>query len=303
MIDHLDRAREGCLCCNSTNLHSEDTIISPCLAYRAWGGMPEITQILNCLDCGFRFYRRGLLDEEASRYYAGYRDEDYYKTRNHYEPFYTRSAHNGLLKWSDSDARREALAASLKKAGLPDSFKSVLDYGGGKGQLIRWLKADRKAVFDLSRAIPEAGVEGIYELAKIGDDWELIISSQVFEHLSDPSAACADIISRIAHGGFFYVEVPDEPWNSHVFPSKLRDRWLGFILQRPSLLLAVDIYSTAFRIKTKVLPPLGFIPMREHLNYFTPTALVALLGRHGLEVLCAGKNSEGQFFAVAQKVG
>src|SRR5690242_17698195 len=71
------RSGRGCLCCGHSALRGETTVVSPFLATRAWGGKPELTRVMFCDECGFRFFGRGLSDEEAGRYYASYRDVSY----------------------------------------------------------------------------------------------------------------------------------------------------------------------------------------------------------------------------------
>jgi hypothetical protein len=67
------------------------------------------------------------------------------------------------------------------------------------------------------------------------------------------------------------------------------------------LLIAADVACTASRIKLGRLPPLGFIAMREHLNYFTTGSLTAVLIRSGFKVAICGIDNAGQLFAVARK--
>jgi hypothetical protein len=302
MTNHLDRAKDGCLCCAKHNFRVENTLVSPYLAFKAWVGKPEITKLMYCHDCGFRFFQRGLSDEEMSAYYAGYRDEKYHQIRHDYEPFYTQSYHEQIGAWLTSDARREDLANTLKKAKLPEKYNAVLDHGGGTGYLVRWIQADRKAVFDISGEQPEPGLEGISDPSKIGDQWDLVVSSHVFEHVSSPASILEGITPKIVQGGYLYLEVPYEQWKSFVFSSKLRDCWLRFIMSKRLLLLAMDFFSTACRIKAKFVPPMGFIPMREHINFFTPKALLALLDRHGLKpVIDPLVNAHGHLVVVAQK--
>jgi hypothetical protein len=78
---------EGCLCCGYTLLRGETTVISPFLAKKAWGGKPEPTRVMFCANCGFRFFERGLTPEEATSYYAGYRDDAYLEKEITSSPF------------------------------------------------------------------------------------------------------------------------------------------------------------------------------------------------------------------------
>jgi len=254
-----------------------------------------------CDRCGFRFYDRGLSESEGNNYYQGYRDQTYFKDRNHYEPFYTKSAYQADSAWLASDARRVALAHALGKAGAPKSFQAALDYGGGTGQMLRDIDAEKKAVFDVSPGQVESGVAWIGSKEKLGRDWDLVLSCQVLEHLNDPFAAVELIASMLSKGGWFYAEVPDQHWSNSARSGAVRQAWLSWIVDKPWFLVAADTISTAFRIKCGFLPPMGFIPMREHLNYFTEEAMCALLQRAELTVKWSGKNLENAICAVATR--
>ena len=102
-------------------------------------------------------------------------------------------------------------------------------------------------------------------------------------------------------GSLLYVEVPAEAWRPAPGSRKLRAACLRLLLRNRPLLIAADVLCTASRIKLGRLPPLGFVAMREHLNYFTADAVVALLQRSGFTVDLSGINAAGQIFAVATK--
>ncbi len=62
-----------------------------------------------------------------------------------------------------------------------------------------------------------------------------------------------------------------------------------------------DLLCTACRIKLGRLPPLGFVAMREHLNFVNAESLRAILASNGFAVDSCGINRAGQLFAVARK--
>lgn len=295
------RIQDACLCCASTSLRTENTVVSPFVAYRAWQGEPILTKIAFCAHCGFRFFDRGLSTDEATRYYRNYRNEDYFRDRHRFEPFYTRKAHRLISTWLSSVERRTALRNALDAAGAPHCFTAILDHGGSDGCLLTGIDADRKAVFDPSGSPTVAGVESIADEATIRQEWDLVISCQVLEHVHDPEATLRRIHTALTPRGWLYVEVPDEIWRNHSGHGELRDACLRWLLKRPRLLIAADTLSTACRIKFGVLPPMGFVPMREHLNYFTNEALKALVRNSGFDVLTAGVNTTGQTFVIAKK--
>ncbi len=300
-MDHLNRSARGCLCCGDHHLKAETTVVSPFLANRGWKGKPELTSVMFCARCGFRFYDRGLSEAEGNSYYQGYRDQTYFKERNRFEPFYTRSAYDGDTTWMASPGRRVALAQVLENAGAPKSFRAALDYGGGTGQMLLDVDAGKRVVFDVSGGHTEDGVVWIGAQQEVGGDWDLVLSCQVLEHLSDPLGSVEFIAGILSNGGWFYAEVPDQHWKNSARSGRLRQAWLSWIVDKPLLLVAADTVSTAFRVKCGFLPPMGFIPMREHLNYFTEDALRALLQRAGFTVPWSGKNAEGAICAVGRR--
>jgi hypothetical protein len=299
--DHLRRSASGCLCCGSTDLRYETQIVSGFLAARAWGGPPQLTQLANCGQCGLRFFDRGLSDAETARYYRGYRDADYIRTRRRWEPFYTRGQHAALLAWSESPLRLTALRGALAAANAPARFSSALDHGGDQGHMLGAVSAERKAVFDPSARATLPGVDCFAELAALPRNWELILSCQVLEHVSSPVGYLRELGALLADSGWLYIEVPAENWRPAPGQAALRAAWLAWLLRWRPLLVAADVLCTVCRIKLGRLPPLGFVAMREHLNYFSAGSLAAVLGRTGFTVVAGGTNGAGQLYAIARK--
>lgn len=295
------RIRNVCLCCASTAVKTESSIVSPFFAYRAWQGESIPTRIAFCTHCGFRLFDHDLSVDEATRYYRDYRNEDYFRDRRRFEPFYTRKAHRRIATWLNSVERRTALCSALDAAGAPNCFRATLDHGGSDGGLLTGIDADRKAVFDPSGSPTVAGVKSIADEATIHQEWDLVISCQVLEHVHDPGATLRRLHNVLTPGGWLYVEVPDEIWRNHSGHGHVRDAWLRWLLKHPRLVIAADTLSTACRITFGILPPMGFVPMRERLNYFTHEALKALVRNSDFSVLTAGVNAAGQIFVIARK--
>lgn len=262
---------------------------------------PALTRIMFCGNCGLRFFDRGLSADEAERYYRGYRGDEYCAARNRYEPFYTARIHCEIAAWLGSPQRRQALADVLGRSGGIADFRSILDFGGGDGTLIADLDAAERAVLDPSETPPVAGVVRISDEASAGRQWDLIVCAQVLEHVTDPRQTIASLGRLLAPRGRLYLEVPDETWDNRTFAGALRNSWLAWLLAHPTLLVAGDFISTACRIKLGTLPPFGFIPMREHLQYFTEAALRAMVRACGLDVVESGRNTVGQIYAVAAR--
>jgi hypothetical protein len=296
-----DRTGAGCLCCGNRQLRLETTVVSGFLAERAWKGEPELTTMAFCNQCGFCFFGRGLSTGEADRLYRGYRDADYFAIRNRWEPFYTRAQHEAVIDWSHSPSRTDDLRKTFAQAGLPSRFRYALDHGGHQGHMLQGIDAASKVVFDPAGCEPLAGVTAVSDAADIPPQCDLFLSCQVLEHASDPVGYLRQAASLCADGACLYIEVPDELWSNRVLHGPVRDAWLKLLLRHHRLLILADMLSTGCRVKLGFLPPMGFIPMREHLNYFTITALDSILPAAGFQVLLSGRNNGGQIFAVAKK--
>ncbi len=297
----LGREGQGCLCCGGYDLAAGHTVVSPYLAFKALGSGPVPCVLYRCLTCDFRFYDRGLTEEEANSYYRGYRDETYFVERNRYEPYYTRAVHDGLSEYMGSKGRRTGLNRAFVELGFSTEFECVVDYGGGDGALIGDLSASRKISFDPSGTPGCGGIEIIADRASLPTQVDLVICAQVLEHVSDPNALLEEMISLLKPGGFLYLEVPDQIWRG--LPGRLRQSVVEWLCRRPRLLLAADIYATAFRVKLGILPPFGFVPMREHINFFSAQALRTLSDRGALRLLGEGRTNDRSFFLVAEKGG
>jgi SAM-dependent methyltransferase len=282
-------------------LRAITTVVSPFFAKKAWNGQPELTRLVFCDGCGFRFFDHGLSSEEADRYYSDYGSEAYFTARNEVELFYTRKAYEGDRKWAVSAGRKIALLRALEQAGAPHAFSAALDFGGGTGHMLVSIEATKKAVFDLSKEATEVGVTSIGSREEIGNSWDLVLNCQVLEHVHEPFHQIQEITRIMSNGGWLYTEVPDQRWTDLSGLGFVRDAWLCWLLKRPKALLAADLFSTAFRVKAGFVPPFGFVPMREHINFFTVEALKALLTRARLNVRWSGKNLENCICAVATK--
>jgi SAM-dependent methyltransferase len=234
-----------------------------------------------------------LSQEEIQSYYKSYRDENYFLGRNASESFYTRRVHNELERQMGSEERRVALANYLNQKGVSvfqgSEDKSILDFAGGTGRLISDLPGN-KYVFDVSGESPALGVSSITQDMLSATRFDLVVCAQMIEHATDPRSQVEDLYSLVKPGGYLYIEVPyNETWRDYSFPGLLRDALLSLAKRFEWFNILWDIYGTAFRVKFKVLPPLAFVPVREHLNYFTPKALVALGESVGGQVVDAAR--------------
>lgn len=292
MVNPYNRADNGqCLCCG-LEIGSQNSLTSLFLSRRAWGGDVEPSMTHRCKSCDFAFHGRGLTEEEVGHYYKNYRDENYFIQRHACEPFYTRKVHEGIEGQLGGQDRRDALSAYLKanlSPSLLENSSHILDYAGGTGRLISDLPG-RKFVFDVSGESPAPGVELIDEMQLKSLSFDIVICAQMLEHATDPAGTVQQLLSLVKPGGALYIEVPyDETWRDFSCSGKIRDVLLSWAQRSRLFNLALDIYGTAFRVKFKILPPFAFVPVREHLNYFSPKSLEALALSLKTEVINVGR--------------
>jgi hypothetical protein len=84
---------------------------------------------------------------------------------------------------------------------------------------------------------------------------------------------------------FPLADIPTGGWYPAYLRLVLRNRWAT---------LAVDFWSTAVRVKFGRVPPLGFVKMHEHINFFDPACLRTMMRRSGLDVLACEPYGDGR---------
>ena len=296
------RASTQCFCCWSTDLEREWAATSPFFAQRALRRQPQAITLIKCLDCGTRYFDFSPTTDELDRLYAGYRGTKYFIQRNSFEPWYTRAVNDDLGAEAQMQTRRAVLRDALEECGAAEHFENILDHGGDKGQMLHDLRAKTKAVYDISGVPPEEGVIAL-DQAKIKETpWDLILSCHVLEHLPDPQSYLEELVALGRAGTIYFFEVPDESFRSFgLSASSLQKRWIGWLTKRIFAFKVFDFLSTACRVKLRVLPPLCFVALREHLSFFSTQGLSRLLQDNQLTLLSVKIRASGHICAVAMK--
>src|SRR5580658_3942823 len=135
-----------CVCCASDRLEGSPAVLMPFVASRVFSHEPvEITaewglrdlrpgmayslcKSLHCLDCGLLFLDWRFTDVQMAALYRGYRDAEYTRQRDHFEPGYAAGAARDFHVRHAYIADVEAWLARW----LPEQ-PAVLDFGGGNG--------------------------------------------------------------------------------------------------------------------------------------------------------------------------
>jgi SAM-dependent methyltransferase len=279
---------DSCPCCLSKDSTARWAIVAPFLAHYAVGRPPFLCKLLECSNCSFRFFNARLEPEEVTRLYSGYRGDQYFAARHRYEFWYSRKVNDGI---GGDPAEITDRITAMENFLLPHvnnaSLKSVLDYGGDRGQFIPKSLGAEKFVFELSDAVPEPGINRIASEQELNQmKFDLIMALGVLEHLSDPSAILEQLRSTLNPGAFLVVAVPYERYGiGFAGKGNLYRAWLSTLLHIPPALIAVDFYSTAARVRLEHIPPFGLIKCHEHLNFFNQKSMTALLQRSGFDVI------------------
>ena len=263
-----------CVVCDGEIEHLQQALVAPFLAQRIWTRSPFCVALVRCRACGFMFYNPRLDVAEENRLYAGYRSPEYQKMRNASEAWYTVSFNADLAASGYYEGRRRRLAAILSPHIRGRKIKHVLDYGGDRGDLVNGLINGAKAfVYDISSKFP---VDGVVATADpIGCKADLVINSNVLEHVGYPCHFLAQMQRAVPAGSLMFLEVPCE------FPFGLsrlvrRVAQIGITaLMRPGLFTSVARRSSLFM-------------MHEHVNYFSEQSLAALMRSGSCQVIATG---------------
>ena len=277
---------DTCPCCGVKDLRRWPAIVSPFISNYACGTRPADANLCECKGCSFRFFDTRLTDAEIQKLYAGYRGDSYFKVRHRYEPWYSREVNDGI----GSDpveiaSRKEHLATLL--ASRAQSFTTVLDYGGDRGQFIPDRLGTERFVYEISDVKP---IDGVTRLSSVeGRQFDFVMLAHVLEHCSEPREVLRGLKS-LGHGRtVFYFEVPYErPSLQSAGKGSSQRKYLHMLTRMGPVLQVVDLYSTVFRIKFDRIPPLGLQKCSEHLNFFNQPSLAALMKSEGFELLDSG---------------
>lgn len=253
-----------CICCGCHALSSSPAVLMPFVAKRVFNHDPiEITADLGlrdlrpgnaytlcnsmqCPDCGALFldYRFG--ERQMAALYTGYRDDTYTQLRDHYEPGYASATAQDYNHRHPYITDVEAWLATY----LPNQ-PAVLDWGGGDGINTPFLETGLAHVHDISGVEVVVGAQRIERERIRENHYDLVVCSQVLEHVPSPLELILEIVPTLSQDTLFYIEVPHEPLVRE-FPGDL---------------------SLATRKRH----------WHEHINFFTEAALHRLLERAGLQ--------------------
>lgn len=182
--------RANCPACGSTKKRIDDWVLD----FKVPDGWPQpkSNTVCLCTECGLIYYDNDMTAEDYDEYYRNYYGADF------------------NLDKGQNNIRLDEVAALVQRF-FPDHFK-IIDFGGGDGYLERKLK--------------EMGYPQV-RTVRVGDPpcWgnNLVISTQVFEHLYDLRGTLKRLVDCMIPRGAFLIEVPDAAEMPFLTGSALKD--------------------------------------------------------------------------------
>lgn len=263
-----------CVICDGTVRKMKRALVAPFLAERIWDRAPFCVDLICCTQCGFLFYNPRIEDAELFRLYREYRSLEYQRMRHGSEPWYTEKFNSDLASANSYAVRQDRLAPILKQVLGGKKIRRVLDYGGDSGDLVAGLIDGAQAfVYDISGKPAAKGVTATLDPA--GCQADLIVNSNVLEHVGFPRILMNELLRAAPIGGLLFIEVPCER---------------PFGMQRLARRMA-QIVLMAFtrpRLIRYVLRPASLYMMHEHVNYFTEASLTTLVRVCGATAIQSG---------------
>jgi hypothetical protein len=264
----------SCVICDSPIRQLKRALVAPFMATRIWNRAPFCVDLVKCDSCGFIFYNPRLDDADLRRLYTGYRSTEYLKMRHDSEPWYTAKFNADLASKSHYETRRTKLAPILREHLRQRKISRVLDYGGDRGDLVVGLLDGAETyVFDISGIAPAPGVISTSDPASCRAD--LIINSNVLEHVGFPRELVKQVLEAAPVGGLVFLEVPCE------IP-------VGFSRIARRLAQIAVMVAAHPGLARHIARPATFYMMHEHVNYYTEHCLTVLMEKCGGSVVASG---------------
>lgn len=212
----MDDNSEKCIICGYNHLEKKCAEFVPFLHDRMFHFNGNIhTELVSCPNCNVTYSSYRPTDEEMANLYTGYRDREYQRNRQKYEPEYTVEFNYDLgFNKHAKYIRYFIMEDCIKPYINPAKVQYVLDYGGYAGQYIPPILAyANRFVYDISNVQTEENIKSIKNFMELKDyNWDLIMCCHVLEHVADPMDTLDKIKSLLKTNAYMYIEVPYEDY-------------------------------------------------------------------------------------------
>lgn len=285
------RRNMECLICGSNRIKSLKTKMSDFLVSRIFGEHHPLQEketevnLCHCEDCSFSFYDRRLSDEEGKKLYASYRGEEYQKIRERYDCWYTAKINNAMNNDRIALDEQRRVIDKIIQSNIKTPINNALDYGGNRGDTFSAnFNSVQKFVYDISDVDTVNGVNKISSYDELFNyTFDFIMCNMTLEHISQPLQFTNSLYDIGKKGTYYYFEVPSEnPFEKNKF---------SFI--KNAKLLFDPNYNKIKLIRHYLhIRKEPYMPMSEHVNFYTPKAMRILLEKTGFEVIDIQENHE-----------
>ncbi len=279
--------KQRCIACGENVEQIAFGVVAPWITQLSGKMEKQHTSLLDCTNCQFVFFEKRFSDDEMSAMYSGYRDEEYYKVRNSWEPWYRRAINDAYVDDSGHlDERVRFMTSLLISAGIK-RCATVVDFGGDEGQFFPEISIENRIVIDVSNKPLRKNVLRVPSLGEVKHTIDLIVAAHIAEHVNDPLDFFYELISHLNPGTYLYVEVPmDCPSVTNFHATESYEAYLKRVCSRGKrLFIALDFISGFARQFGFQIPQRGIVKQSEHLNYYNLNSITFILERLGMTVL------------------
>lgn len=160
-------------------------------------------QLAQCNHCKFIYNRTQLLEDDFSAYY-------------HCNEYYLESTSPGSGGYSNRDTKRYADIYDQVSSYLPSKDPAILDFGCGKGGMLRWLTQNVTAKLTGVEASQtcrsfvkkDLSIPVHTSLTGITNNVDVVILSHVLEHIYSPRRLMKELKGISHDSSIIYIEVP-----------------------------------------------------------------------------------------------
>ena len=218
------------------------------------------------------------------RLYSGYRDETYQKQRHRHEEWYTEEVNQLIGNQTEISNRKANLDMIVSEYVELDKIKSVLDFGGDRGQFIPDLFSEAsRFVYEISGVTTDSNIMVINSIDQSDKmKFDFIMCCHVLEHVSSPVEILNNLKKFSHQGSVFYFEVPSDSPFDFKFKTAFKDKLKGRILR--ILCSNMFIYNLYYIVSSKLKWLPKFFMMHEHINHFSLKSIKYMLDLNGFEI-------------------
>ena len=258
----LIRGQRNCPICMENIRYNSIVIVSPWIRERI-KTKKIFSRMGTCESCKGAIFNFRYSENQMKLLYQNYRDRNYKDLRFKWEKWYGDKFNDGHLSENYIGERKKELDKFLIP-NLPDNFKSVVDIGGGRGELIPELitsgtSSTQRYVIDISNVSAINNVTKIKSLNEVGKV-DLIIYSHTIEHVVDPLFVLKNMLQYTDN---IYIETPNGvPRASFVSKSILIN--IIFAAMSFSPRIWRNLFSTSVGLKHRH----NVLRQSEHINFF-----------------------------------